>query len=27
VAISDFSDYMDGENFMGVPDEHYSKVW
>ncbi|PAN27051.1 hypothetical protein PAHAL_5G055800 [Panicum hallii] len=26
VAISDFSDYMDGENFMGVPDEHYSKI-
>ncbi|RLN05223.1 uncharacterized protein C2845_PM13G16200 [Panicum miliaceum] len=26
VAISDFSDYMDGENFMDVPDEHYSKI-
>lgn len=26
VAISDFSDYMDGEKFMDVPDEHYSKV-
>ncbi|RCV28590.1 hypothetical protein SEVIR_5G420900v4 [Setaria viridis] len=26
VAISDFSDYMDGEKFMDVPDEHYSKI-
>ncbi|CAL4946116.1 unnamed protein product [Urochloa decumbens] len=26
VAISDFRDYMDGENFMDVPDEHYSKI-
>jgi len=26
VAITDFSDYMDDENFMDVPDEHYSKV-
>ena len=26
VAIIDFSDYMDGENFMDVPDENYSKV-
>nr|CAB3475110.1 unnamed protein product [Digitaria exilis] len=26
VAISDFSDYMDGENFVDVPDEHYSKI-
>jgi hypothetical protein len=27
VAISDFSEYTDGENFMDVPDEHYDKVW
>ncbi|CAO1942666.1 unnamed protein product [Urochloa humidicola] len=26
VAISDFSDYMDGENFVDVPDEHYNKI-
>ncbi|WVZ67816.1 hypothetical protein U9M48_016845 [Paspalum notatum var. saurae] len=26
VAVSDFSDYMDGENFMDVPDEHYTKI-
>jgi len=26
VAISDFSDYMDGENFMDVPDEHHTKI-
>ncbi|RLN24007.1 uncharacterized protein C2845_PM07G31590 [Panicum miliaceum] len=26
VVISDFSDYMDGENFMDVPNEHYSKI-
>ncbi|KAG2593583.1 uncharacterized protein At3g49140-like isoform X2 [Panicum virgatum] len=26
VAITDFSDYMDGENFMDVPDENYSKI-
>jgi len=26
VAITDFSDYMDDENFMDVPDENYSKV-
>ncbi|XP_062207784.1 uncharacterized protein At3g49140-like isoform X2 [Phragmites australis] len=26
VVISDFSDYMHGENFMDVPDEHYSKI-
>ena len=26
VAIIDFSDYMDGENFMDVPDENYGKV-
>lgn len=26
VAISDFSDYMDGENLMDVPDEHHTKV-
>jgi hypothetical protein len=26
VAISDFSEYTDGENFMAVPDEHYDKA-
>ncbi|EES04045.1 uncharacterized protein At3g49140 [Sorghum bicolor] len=26
VAISDFSDYMDGENLMDVPDEHHTKI-
>uniref|UniRef100_A0A0A8YUQ0 Uncharacterized protein n=1 Tax=Arundo donax TaxID=35708 RepID=A0A0A8YUQ0_ARUDO len=26
MVISDFSDYVEGENFMDVPDEHYNKV-
>ncbi|KAL6840037.1 hypothetical protein ACP4OV_029847 [Aristida adscensionis] len=26
VVISDFSDYMDGESLMDVPDEHYSQI-
>lgn len=26
VVISDFSDYMDVENFIDMPDENYSKV-
>jgi hypothetical protein len=27
VAISDFSEYTDGEKFIDVPDEHCDKVW
>ncbi|XP_066307689.1 uncharacterized protein At3g49140-like isoform X2 [Miscanthus floridulus] len=26
VVITDFSDYMDGENLMDVPDEHHTKI-